>query len=75
MKFRVWDIRKKRWLDNHLAEFVLECQNKGELSNLVYCDLEGFALGQDGDLYILDECGNYAYLDKKYYHIVLDFDQ
>ena len=27
---------------------------------LVYTDIEGFAIGDMGDLYLLDECGNYA---------------
>lgn len=29
--------------------------------NLVYCDMEGFALLEDGTLILLDECGNFAY--------------
>lgn len=28
---------------------------------LVYCDMDGFALCQDGSLILLDECGNHAY--------------
>jgi len=28
---------------------------------LVYCDIEGFALFDDGTLMLLDECGNWAY--------------
>ena len=28
---------------------------------LCYCDMEGFAIGQDGDLYLLDECGKWVY--------------
>lgn len=28
---------------------------------LIYCDMEGFALEQDGTLLLLDECGNFAY--------------
>ena len=28
---------------------------------LIYCDLEGFALTEDGLLVLLDECGNVAY--------------
>ena len=28
--------------------------------NLVYCDIDGFYLGQDGELMLADECGNYA---------------
>ena len=26
---------------------------------LIYCDMEGFAIGENGSLYLLDECGNY----------------
>ena len=26
---------------------------------LIYCDMEGFAIGEDGNLYLLDECGKY----------------
>ncbi len=29
-------------------------------SNLMYCDMEGFVLDAEGDLFLLDECGNYA---------------
>lgn len=25
---------------------------------LLYCDIEGFAIGEDGWLYLMDECGN-----------------
>jgi hypothetical protein len=28
---------------------------------LIYCDMEGFAVEQDGTLILLDECNNYAY--------------
>lgn len=28
---------------------------------LVYCDIDGFYIGEDGALVLLDECGNYAY--------------
>lgn len=28
-------------------------------NRLIYCDMEGFAIGEDGNLYLLDECGNY----------------
>lgn len=26
---------------------------------LIYCDMQGFYLGEDGDLILADECGNY----------------
>lgn len=29
--------------------------------NLIYCDIEGFALTEDGLLVLMDECGNVAY--------------
>lgn len=29
-------------------------------AGLIYCDMEQFAVGQDGTLYLLDECGRYA---------------
>ena len=29
--------------------------------DLIYCDMEGFAILEDGSLYLLDECGNYVY--------------
>lgn len=28
---------------------------------LIYCDMEGFAITQDGYLILLDECGKYEY--------------
>ena len=29
--------------------------------NLCYCDIEGFAITEDGSLILIDECGRYAY--------------
>ena len=29
--------------------------------DLIYCDMEGFAILEDGSLYLLDECGKYVY--------------
>jgi hypothetical protein len=43
---------------NDLADEVV---NAAWADNLIYCDLEGFAVEQDGTLVLLDECGNYAY--------------
>ena len=28
---------------------------------LIYCDMEGFAIEEDGTLILLDECGRHAY--------------
>ena len=35
-------------------------KNEDWASNLIYCDMEGFALSEDGRLLLLDECGNVA---------------
>jgi hypothetical protein len=29
--------------------------------HLIYCDIEGFVVEEDGSLVLLDECGNFAY--------------
>lgn len=45
-----------------LYAIVLESyKKKGWARNLIYCDLEGWAIEQGGTLIIVDECGNYAY--------------
>ena len=28
--------------------------------NLIYCDMDGFCINEDGNLILLDECGNYV---------------
>lgn len=30
-------------------------------NGLIYCDMEGFALEEDGTLVLMDECGSFAY--------------
>lgn len=27
--------------------------------DLIYCDMDGFSVGSDGELYLMDECGSY----------------
>lgn len=34
---------------------------EGWAKNLVYCDIAGFALDEDGDLLLIDDCNNIAY--------------
>ena len=40
--------------------------------HLVYCDMEGFAVEEDGTLILLDECGNVAYPPKGMFEIIWD---
>ena len=42
---------------------------------LCYCDMEGFALMEDGSLYLLDECGKYAYCPAGRFEIVWEEQQ
>ena len=37
---------------------------------LVYCDMEGFAIEEDGDLFLMDECGNFKYCPTGRFEIV-----
>lgn len=37
------------------------CLKEDWAYNLIYCDIEGFAITEDGSLVLLDECGNVAY--------------
>lgn len=38
--------------------------------NLIYCDMEGFAILQDGSLILCDECGRFEYCDMERFKIV-----
>lgn len=39
---------------------------------LCYCDMEGFALEEDGSLMLLDECGKFVYADPDRFEVVWD---
>ena len=75
--FRVWDKQRQCWAgfshgrDNmrDLKEYALhEFKDDG----LVYCDMEGWALQDDGGLLLVDECGNFAYADTERYEVRFD---
>lgn len=38
--------------------------------DLMYCDMEGFAILQDGQLLLLDECGKYRYCPADRFEII-----
>ena len=40
--------------------------------HLMYCDMDGFALMQDGTIILVDECGNFAYCDADRFTIAWD---
>lgn len=39
-------------------------------NDLMYCDMEGFAIEEDGTLLLLDECGKHAYCPEGRFKIV-----
>ncbi len=68
--FVVIDKRSGEEVDLNSEAFIDEVAKASWADNLVYCDLEGFALGQDGTLYLIDECGNVAYVPTEAYEAV-----
>jgi hypothetical protein len=43
--------------------------------NLIYCDIEGFALFEDGQVILCDECGNWAYVNMEKENLKLVFKE
>lgn len=39
-------------------------------AHLVYCDMEGFAVLEDGNLLLMDECGGFAYCPADRFEII-----
>lgn len=66
LEFRAWDkIRKKMILPHDVPE--VDPKNCGRL---IYCDMENLAIGLDGQLYLVDECGNYEKANPNDYEIM-----
>ena len=65
-KFTVIDKKTGEYPD--LCKIALE---KDWAKNLMYCDMEGFAIEEDGTLVLMDECGRYAYPPENRFEIRL----
>ena len=70
MKFRVIDKQTSKEADPY--EIAL---HEEWASCLVYCDMEGFAITEDGDLVLMDECGNVVYCDTDRFKVVFEDDR
>lgn len=46
--------------------------NEDWAKHLMYCDMEGFAISEDGTLLLLDECGNFAYCPEGRFTVTID---
>lgn len=40
--------------------------------HLIYCDMQGFHIDEDGTLCLADECGNYAYCPHERFKIIVE---
>jgi hypothetical protein len=68
MQFRVIDTKTGKEPD--LEQIAI---NEDWAKRLMYCDMEGFAVEDDGTLLLLDECGNFAYCPPGRFKVVPDF--
>ena len=41
-------------------------------SNLIYCDIDGWYIGEDGTLILLDDCGNAAYPPSNRFEVLFE---
>lgn len=39
-------------------------------SRLIWCDIDGFVLGEDGTLYLIDDCNNMALVPEGRFEVV-----
>ena len=68
MTFNVIDPKTGEYPDlEHIA--LTEEWAKG----LMYCDMEGFYINEDGNLILMDECGNYAYCPDDRFQVNFEF--
>lgn len=67
MRFTVIDKKNGKEADTYTIA-LKEDWAKG----LIYCDIEGFAITEDGTLVLMDECGNVAYCPDNRFEIVFD---
>lgn len=67
MTFRVIDTLTGKEADEY--EIAL---HEEWAKNLCYCDMDGFAIMQDGTLILCDECGRIAYCPEGRFNVVFD---
>ena len=67
MKFRVID--KKTGKEAAPYEIAL---HEEWAKDLCYCDMDGFAILEDGTLILVDECGKFEYCDPERFKVVVE---
>lgn len=68
MRFNVIDLTTGKEPD--LEQIAL---NEEWAKGLIYCDMEGFHIDEDGTLCLADECGKYAYCPHDRFKIEVEF--
>lgn len=43
--------------------------------HLIYCDIDGWAIGDDGSLMLIDDCGRFAYADRERFKVVWEDEE
>lgn len=46
--------------------------NEDWAKGLIYCDIDGFVLTEDGNLLLMDDCGNVAYCPPDRFEVVYE---
>ena len=69
LTFKVVDTKTGKKSD--LEKIALE---EDWAKDLVYCDMAGFALSEDGELLLRDSCGNYTYCPPSRFEVILDIE-
>lgn len=66
-----WVKDKETGKEAELYEIVLKSYKEGSWAkDLIYCDLEGWGIEDDGTLIVCDECGSFAYPPQERFEIV-----
>lgn len=70
MTFRVIDKKTGKEADTYKIAL-----KEDWAKHLIYCDMEGFAIEEDGSLVLMDECGNVAYCPDDRFEIVFEKEE
>lgn len=66
-KMLFWVVDKKTGREADPEDIAL---HEDWAHNLIYCDMDGFALLQNGQLILVDECGNFEYCPEGRFDVV-----
>jgi len=69
MKFTVIDL-----ITMKLADAEQIALSEPWADGLIYCDMEGFAIQEDGTLILMDECGKFRYCPEGRFQVVLGME-